>query len=691
MLNLARGGRNSFKMKLLHGSLLLPTLLGCLCFSLIIASAEDTSFIFNGFDGRNISLSGIAEFDSRLIKLTNLSTRLFGRAFYSYPIYIKNTTTHVVSSFSTTFVFCITPLYQTLGGHGMAFVMAPSLDSKGVFPSQYLGLLNATDIGNASDHLFAVEFDTVQDLEFADINDNHVGINVNSMISTNSSVAGYYTTRINSSHNSSQNSSMTVISLKSGEVIQAWIEYNGLIQQLNVSIAPVGQPQPAVPLLSVILNLSQVLEEHAYVGFSASTGVISGTHRVLSWSFNSNGVAKGLDLSMLPSVVPKASLLASKGFKIGISMMTILSILLMGSLVALILYKRSQREVLEDWELEFGLHRYSYKELKKATSRFNDQELLGVGGFGRVYRGVLPHSGLEVAVKRLSRESDQGEREFIAEMASTGRLRHRNLVQLLGWSRCRGELLLVYEYMRNGSLDKVLFDRSGKALRWEQRKKIVKGVAAGMLYLHEGWEQQVLHRDIKASNVLLDAEMNARLGDFGLARLYEHGQNPHTTRVVGTLGYLAPEFARTGKATASTDVFSFGALLLEVATGRRPIEHKVSGEDFLLVEGVWDLYTRGRILEAVDPRLDGLFDAEEMEKVLLLGLLCSHPDPSTRPSMRQVVQILANEAALPPLPPFQINLSFQRGLKDTTDPMSFSSSSIRSWSTLDASTNVSAR
>eukprot|EP00250_Pteridium_aquilinum_P020298 c24775_g1_i2 orf=200-2239(-) len=679
-------------MKLLPPFLLLSTLFGCLCLSQIFIQAsctEATNFIFNGFDGKNISLSGFAQFDGRLIRLTNVSSRHFGRAFYPYPIHIKNASTNTVSSFSTTFVFCISPLMPTLGGHGMAFVMSPTPGSGGVFPSQYLGMLNNSINGNASNHIFGVEFDTVQDLEFEDINDNHVGINLNSMISTNSTVAGYWIP----SQNASQNISKTLINLKSSANIQAWIDFDGLSQLLNVTIAPVGQPRPSIPLLSVGVNLSDVLQEHTYVGFSGATGVISGTHRVLSWSFNSNGVAKSLDLSELPSVFVKPSLVSTTRFKVALSISVILSVFIIGSLVLLLMHKRSHREIVESWELDFGLHRYSYKQLKLATRKFHEQELLGVGGFGRVYRGVLPKSGLEVAVKRLSRESNQGEREFIAEMASTGQLRHRNLVQLLGWSRRRGELLLVYDYMPNGSLDKMLFGKSDKHLRWEQRMKIVQGIAAGMLYLHEGWEQQVLHRDIKASNVLLDADMNGRLGDFGLARLHEHGQNPHTTRVVGTLGYLAPEYARMGKATPSTDVFSFGALLLEVATGHRPIEHKLATrETVLLVDWVWDFYTNRRLLEAVDVKLDGSFDAEEVEKVLLLGLMCSHPDPLARPAMRQVVRILANEEPIPPLPPLPANLSSQRRLKHDGEFMSSSSSATnKSWSNLDASTQISGR
>jgi len=228
-------------------------------------------------------------------------------------------------------------------------------------------------------------------------------------------------------------------------------------------------------------------------------------------------------------------------------------------------------DVIEAWELDIGPHRFSYKELKQATRGFRDKQLLGFGGFGRVYKGTLPNCKTHVAVKRISHESKQGLREFVSEIASIGRLRHRNLVQLLGWCRRRGDLLLVYDYMPNGSLDKYIFEEPRMILSWEQRFKIIKGVAYGLLYLHEEWEQTVIHRDIKAGNVLLDSELNGRLGDFGLAKLYERGSNPSTTRVVGTLGYLAPELTRTGKPTANSDVFAFGALMLEVVCGRRPV------------------------------------------------------------------------------------------------------------------------
>jgi serine/threonine protein kinase len=238
-------------------------------------------------------------------------------------------------------------------------------------------------------------------------------------------------------------------------------------------------------------------------------------------------------------------------------------------MVLFVLRELRYKELREDWEVDFGPHRFSFKDLFIATRGFKQKKLLGAGGFGKVYKGVLPKSKMEVAVKRVSHESRQG-MEFIAEVVSIGRLRHRNLVPLLGYCRRKGELLLVYDYMSNGSLEQYLYCGDNKlSLNWEQRLHIIKGVAFGLFYLHEEWEKVVIHRDIKPSNVLLDGEMNGRLGDFGLSRLYDHGSDPQTTHMVGTMGYLAPELVRTGKASTLTDVFAFGIFLLEVTCGQR--------------------------------------------------------------------------------------------------------------------------
>ncbi|KAF9601008.1 hypothetical protein IFM89_014993 [Coptis chinensis] len=372
-------------------------------------------------------------------------------------------------------------------------------------------------------------------------------------------------------------------------------------KKLNVTIAPIKVPKPQIPLLSLSYDLSSIILDSVYVGFSSSTGSVLTSHYILGWSFQMNGQAQAFDLSRLPKLPPVGPQEQSKILTIGLPVSLAVLLLTVASITFIVIrWKKKYAEVFEDWELKYGPHRFSYKDLYVATKRFRDKELLGVGGFGRVYKGILPTSKIEVAVKRVSHESKQGIKEFIAEIVSIGQLRHRNIVQLLGYCLRKGELLLVYDYMPNGSLDNFLFCPSSSRLSWRQRFQIIKGVASGLVYLHEEWEQVVIHRDVKASNVLVDCEWNGRLGDFGLARLYDHGTNPLTTHVVGTLDYIAPEMTKTGKATTSTDVFSFGAFLLEVACGRRPIEPQELDESIALVDWVVSCWNRGVILETTD-------------------------------------------------------------------------------------------
>ncbi|XP_049342719.1 L-type lectin-domain containing receptor kinase S.4-like [Solanum verrucosum] len=617
-----------------------------LCFVIsfsILASSQLDEFIFTKFNqpNNNITLSGVAKISQNgFIQLTNDTSRLIGHAFYSSPFHFK-TTNASTFSFSTCFALAIVPEYPKLGGHGLAFTISPSKDFSTALPSQYLGLLNASDIGNFSNHIFAVEFDTVRDFEFGDIDDNHVGVNINSLESNKSAAAGYFINDQNVKQD---------LNLKSGKVILVWVEYDSVTKLVNVTLSP-NSLKPKIPLLSYNFDVSPIFKENMYVGFSASTGLLASSHYILGWSFKLNGEAKSLDLDSLPSLPgPKKK---HRRLIIVISIIVFVFALISILIAVYTIRRFKNADVIEQWELEIGPHRYSYDELKKGTRGFKESDLLGRGGFGKVYKGVLRNSKAEIAVKRISHESKRGLREFVSEIASIGRLRHRNLVQLLGWCRRRGDLLLVYEFMPNGSLDNFLFGEPKMVLTWEQRFKIIKGVASGLLYLHEGYEQVVLHRDIKASNVLLDGELNGKLGDFGLARLYEHGSNPSTTKVVGTLGYLAPELPRTGRATTKTDVFAFGALLLEVVCGRRPIEHKAGPEEFVLVDLVWDKWREGKILDIVDYRLKGEYNESEVLMVLKLGLMCSNNKPLARPSIRQVVRYFEGEIGMPEAPTTQ--------------------------------------
>ncbi|KAL3642484.1 hypothetical protein CASFOL_013299 [Castilleja foliolosa] len=621
------------------------------------SSSLNLEFTYNGFNNpnANISLNGVALIrNNGILQLTNETSRLLGHAFYPSPIQFKNPTTNTVSSFSTSFVFAIHPEYPKLGGHGFAFTISPSKELQSAQPSQYLGLFNSSTVGvvtsvthtkdntEISDLIFVtivpynfLKFDTVQDFEFLDVNDNHVGIDSNTLRSNASAPAAYF----------GDDSVKHDVNLKSGKAITAWIDYDSVTNFVNITISPFSSTKPKTPLLSYQMDLSPILLETMYVGFSASTGLLASSHYILGWSFKMmGGESQPLDLGSLPSI---------PGFKkkhtriiVSLSVAGFVFVLALILIAVFLIRKIKNAEVIEKWELDIVPHRYKYQELKKATRGFKESELLGFGGFGRVYKGTLPNPTTQVAVKRISHDSKQGIREFVSEISSIGRLRHRNLVQLLGWCRRGGDLLLVYDFMPNGSLDKFLFDETMCVLNWEQRFKIIKGVASGLLYLHEGYEQVVIHRDVKASNVLLDGEMNGRLGDFGLAKLYDHGSNPGTTRVVGTLGYLAPELPRTGRATTSSDVFAFGTLLLEVVSGRRPVEHKTGPEDLVLADYVWAKWKEGKVLDVVDQRVKDEFEESEALMVLKLGLMCLSNEQSARPSMRQIVSYFEGESEM---------------------------------------------
>ncbi|XP_062087305.1 L-type lectin-domain containing receptor kinase IX.1-like [Humulus lupulus] len=390
------------------------------------------------------------------------------------------------------------------------------------------------------------------------------------------------------------------------------------------------------------VNMKDVLPEKVRVGFSAATGVSFETHNILSWSFSSGLEIKGK---------------GNTGLWIGLGIGLV--VLICGLLVIwFILKRRRAARRMEEEEYddsidgefgETGPKRFNYRELNYATNNFSEEGKLGQGGFGGVYRGLLAESNTEVAVKRIAKGSTQGKKEYVSEVKIISRLRHRNLVQLIGWCHTKGEFLLVYEFLPNGSLDNHLF--GGKpTLTWAVRYRIAIGLASSLLYLHEEWEQCVVHRDIKSSNIMLDSNFNAKLGDFGLARLADHESGLQTTMLAGTMGYMAPECVTTGKASKESDVYSFGVVALEICCGRKPVIRNAEPCQVSLVEWVWDMYGKGQVLEAADMRLSEEFDERQMESLMVTGLWCCHPDPIFRPNIKQVVSVLNFEAPLPTLP-----------------------------------------
>ncbi|NP_001183207.1 L-type lectin-domain containing receptor kinase SIT2 precursor [Zea mays] len=647
-------------------------LLQFLFLSLILLAASTTGgdgqqFAYSGFSTNDLVVDGATTITSNgLLELTNGTDQQTGHAFYPTPVQFTRSPNGTVQSFSTSFVFAILSVYTDLSAHGMAFVVAPSRNFPGALPGQFLGLTDIRNDGNASNHFFTVELDTIENKEFGDINANHAGANVNGLRSLNSSSAGYYADGdVNGGEFHFHN-----LSLISREAMQVWMDYDATASSITVTMAPSKAARPARPLFTATHNLTSVVTDAAYVGFSSATGTINTRHYVLGWSFAMNGPAPAIDVSRLPKLPRMGPKPLSKALEIVLPIATAAFVLAVGS-AAFLLVRRHLKyaELREDWELEFGPHRFSYRDLLDATEGFKDELLLGVGGFGRVYKGTLPVSKLEVAVKRVSHDSRQGMKEFIAEVVSIGRIQHRNLVRVLGYCRRRGELFLVYEYMPSGSVDKYLYGNNEGTTRpvlsWEHRWRVVKGIASCLLYLHEEWEQVVVHRDIKPSNVLLDSDMNGRLGDFGLARLYDHDADPQTTHVVGTIGYLAPELGHTSKATPQTDVFSFGMFVLEITCGRRPVVVVVVGDDessqeesqCMLVDWVLERWaSSGALLETVDARLGGDYNAAEACLALKLGLLCSHPFSKSRPTARQVMQYLDGEVPLPEMAPTDMSL-----------------------------------
>ncbi|PIA37944.1 hypothetical protein AQUCO_02900061v1 [Aquilegia coerulea] len=289
-------------------------------------------------------------------------------------------------------------------------------------------------------------------------------------------------------------------------------------------------------------------------------------------------------------------------------------------------------------------HWFTLRDLEIATNRFSKENILGEGGYGVVYHGHLIN-GNPVAVKKLLNNLGQAEKEFRVEVEAIGHVRHKNLVRLLGYCVEGTHRILVYEYVNNGNLEQWLHGamRHQGYLTWEARVKVLIGTAKALAYLHEAIEPKVVHRDIKSSNILIDDDFNAKVSDFGLAKLLGAGKSHITTRVMGTFGYVAPEYANTGLLNEKSDVYSFGVLLLEAITGRDPVDYARPATEVNLVDWLKMMVGNRRSEEVVDPSIERKPSIRALKRALLTALRCVDPDSDKRPKMGQVVRMLESE------------------------------------------------
>ncbi|KAJ9705320.1 hypothetical protein PVL29_003385 [Vitis rotundifolia] len=607
-------------------------------FFLIFPSATSLSFNFTTFEPNNgqISFEGDARYSSDDgIQLTRDAQdksmdSSWGRAIYKEQLYLWDRTSRNLTDFATNFSFVINSRNKMAYGDGVTFFLNGTQLPSNV-SGENLGLTKDNVTNTTVIRFVAVEFDTFSNEAKRDPVSDHVGIDINSTISVKT---------VNWSSN-----------IEEGKLNHVSIRYTSSSQNLSVVLITEFMDDKATfQSLSYKVDLREYLPEFVTIGFSGATGKSVQINNIYSWNFSST-------LQPPNPVEPGDG--KKTGFVVGLSVGAVVVVCGLGLVWHHLRKKRnrggeengtdSDLVMDEDFEKGTGPRKFSFDELALATSNFAEEEKLGEGGFGGVYRGFLRELNSYVAVKRVSRGSKQGMKEYASEVKIISRLRHRNLVQLMGWCHKKRELLLVYELMPNGNLSSCLLDEK-TLLTWAVRYKIALGLASSLLYLHEEWEQCVVHRDIKSSNVMLDSDFNAKLGDFGLARLVDHGKGSQTTVLAGTMGYMAPKCLMTGKASKETDVYSFGIVALEICCGRRPVEPKAKEKQVRLVEWVWDLYEVGKLLDAADPRLSDDFDEEQMERLMIVGLWCAHPDCDLRPSIRQAINVLNSEASLRLLP-----------------------------------------
>ncbi|KAL2894193.1 L-type lectin-domain containing receptor kinase S.6 [Bienertia sinuspersici] len=420
--------------------------------------------------------------------------------------------------------------------------------------------------------------------------------------------------------------------------------------------------KPLLPILSAHIDLSKHMES-MYVGFSAANGNGSAMHVIYDWEFKTWEI----DFSFVNKVEEEGDCVfctqeeqvsngennkRKKKMEIAIVEITFASSLLIVIVVGYIIWrlwkvKKLRRDKKRRIELENLPAKLYLSEIKKGTNGFSKNRIIGEGTSATIYKGILFHEQV-VAVKRFNNDCKNNLlKPFTTEFATMVQtLKHKNLVQLLGWCCENNELILVYEFLPNGSLDEVLHS-SKFVLTWEQRLNIVLGIASCLTYLHEECNKQIIHRDVKTRNVMLDSDFTPKLCDFGFAEVYDKDSKSRKPTIpAGTMGYLAPEYIYTGIPTVKSDVYSFGVVVLEVVSGRRPVEEHRN----CLVDWMWSLLEAGKLIEAVDPRMMGKYSMTDMERMLKVGLCCVHFDTNKRPNIREAAMMLTGETLVPVLP-----------------------------------------
>ncbi|CAM0948562.1 unnamed protein product [Alopecurus aequalis] len=593
--------------------LLLPMFLAT--YTLRIGSAA-LSFDYNFsttslWDHEQLKFMGVSYNDTDRIVLTNDAPNLTGRVAHQQSVHLWDDRTEERASFETTFCFAIGGEKNYSRGDGLAFFIGPfpptlPLDSHG----GYLGLFNNPANDNSSPQTIGVEFDTCWNdwdpkKEDGSNATDHIGIDINKI-------------------NSSQTTDLPDLSLYG--TMWATITYDGNSKMMKVTLRLNSTYE-----LNRTLDLKDDanLTQYAAVGFSAATGPLHQSHHLLSWSFHST------DLS-------------PPNKKLWVILVSVAaSVILAGSVATLTTGEPISAVCLV-------ARKFSYSELVAATDDFPPERKIGAGGFSELSRSGGTLTDLRVvAVKKLTGTPEASRKDYETEIKTLGQLSHRNLLKLIGWCNEGDKLLLVYELMPNGSLDDHLHG-DGKTMSWLQRYNIVLGIASAIDYLHAHYDAKryILHRDVKPSNVMLDEDFEAKLGDFGLVRQLcrqpAAGTTGTGTTVIGSLDYIDPTYIETGKLSPASDVYSFGVLLLEVATGRKPsVSRGIEGHRNTLVDAVRRYYDRDAILEMADERLRGEFEQWQMERVMLTGLLCVQMDQHERPSIKDAIDLLSKQEQYP--------------------------------------------